>query len=139
MARAIKMEDWQLENCDLLGTKGKGYSGKQKFDGGSQDHSERVDLTGHLRPSKKKLVKKTPRKKHQPSVFQYLKKTGFGKTFITVRTKGRIVGSTYVDTMVITVNRFLFDNQIKSFGENIVNWYYENTKNEECSELFFIN
>ena len=131
MAKSIKLEAWQLDNANTLGRSGKGISGKQKFDGGSQDFSERVKLG----PPVKKFVPKQ-KQKRKLTVAEYLRKQGFGVTYITLRTKRRRSGETHVHEVVIKVNQFLFENQIKKFGDNVKEWYYENKREETYSALF---
>lgn len=138
MSKAINLEAWQIEHAQLglsLSTKGKGHAGRDKFNGSSQDFSERVDLRGHLCPPKKQLVKKTA-KKHQPTVFQYLKKKGFRKTYVVMRSPLRKQGNTVVDTVVIVLNSFMWDNQIKRLGANVITWCYANAEEDEFSEAF---
>ena len=140
MGKSINMEAWQIEHAQLglsPSTKGKGHAGRDKFNGSSQDFSEKIDMRGHLRPPKKQLVKKTA-KKHQPTVFQYLKKKGFRKTYVEMSAPLRTQGSTAVDTVVIVLNSFMWDNQIKRLGGNVLRWWYENTNEDEMSEAFVL-
>lgn len=140
MGKSINMEAWQIEHAQLglsLSTKGKGHAGRDKFNGSAQDFSEKIDMRGHLCPPKKQLVKKTA-KKHQPTVFQYLKKKGFRKTYVEMSAPLRTQGSTAVDTVVIVLNSFMWDNQIKRLGGNVLRWWYENTNEDEMSEAFVL-
>lgn len=134
MGKFVNLQEWQLDNCNTLGMKGKGTSAKEKFDNGGQDFSAKINLQTNR--SVVKRQKFGAKKQRIPTVFQYLRKAGYGKTYIELRTKDRVVGSTIVNTMVVVVNRFLFDNQVKNFGDKIVGWYYENNKEGNFSEYF---
>lgn len=137
MGKNINMEPWQLDLMHMS-TKGKGHAGRDKFDGSQQDHSIKVDLRGHIGIGGVKPPKKKPAKKRkQPTVFEYLKRNKYLVTYVEFITPPRIAGSTTVNTMVVKTNGFLFDNQIKRFGDTVLRWYYENKEGEFSQSFSF--
>lgn len=131
--KAIKLEDWQLDNA-TMGLTGKGHSGKAKFQGSSQDFSEDYDRN---RGKRSRGAGKQRKPKH-PSVFQYLRNNGMKKTYITIKCKPYLSKSgQYIDTMLVKVNRFLFANQInKAYGKNLVSFFYGTADEDHFSTEF---
>lgn len=123
--KTVNFEAWQLEHAQLglsMSTKGKGNAGRDKFNGGRQDFSERVDLRGHLRAPKKSAAKK--KKPKEPSAFQYLKNALYNTTYIVVGTTEHNTSTQRVNTNVYTIEQFLWGNQVQRDYPTVLYWYY---------------
>ena len=133
----LKLEQWQLENAEMR-AKGSRKNGKFTFNGGRNDFSEKIDL----RPAKVTNVKeKKPRppkkKRGYPTVFQYLKNSGYNKTYITIPVEKSRFNSVKNDTQVIILPEFKYLNQVQKMFPTFVQLWYENTQEEMFSSTFF--
>jgi hypothetical protein len=138
MSKYVNLEQWQMDNLSIS-TKGKKVSGRDKFNNGPQDFSAKINLRNHVKfkPLKKELVVNSTKKKRGfPTIFQYLKNTGYNKTYIQIDSEPRLVGKHLVSSQVITFERFLFDNQVKKMYPNVTAWWYENTQEDIMSSFF---
>lgn len=138
MSKYVNLEQWQMDSL-TISTKGKKVSGRDKFNGGPQDFSTRIDLRNHVKfkPLENKMVQKsTKKKKGVPTIFQYLKNNGYNKTYIQIESEPRLIGKHLVSSQIITLERFLFDNQVRKLYPNVTGWWYEHTEEEIMSSIF---
>lgn len=138
MSKYVNLEQWQMDSL-TISKKGKNASGYDKFNNGKNDFSTQIDLRNHVKfsPLKKELVVKVPKKKRGfPTAFQLLKNMGYDRTYIQVKSEPRFINGRSIDSRVIIINKFLFDNQVKKISNEITAFWYENSTEDCMSTLF---